>query len=98
MEPKTITIDEYAKMCASQMSVKKLAENKCTQSDITSQQCDKYDISSCVVVYLNGAAKNIICINPIFWASTNYYISDTMYANDDTEKKYPFKVFVGDED
>jgi hypothetical protein len=94
-EPQTIDIDDYFKDCASSITLDMLTKNPVTGS-ITPHECSKYKIRACVVSYMN--MHDCMCINPISWANTSYYISDTMYSDDDHEKNMPFRVFVGIKD
>ena len=94
-EPQTIDIDDYFKECASSITLDMLAKNS-VKGNITPDECDKHKIDACVVSYMN--TPDVLCINPISWAHTRYYISDVMYSKDDIDKITPFKVFLGVED
>lgn len=92
--PKTISISDYFKECADSFDLDALKRAPIMGS-ITPEQLSKYDIKACIVTYKNIDA---VTVNPASWAHTEYYISDTMYKEDDTDKSMPFKVFVGEKD
>ena len=102
MAQQTISVDEFYQQVRESYTLKELqdrAKGPCGtvngRSD-TQEQCDKYKIKACVVSYMN--IPGLMCINPIKWAPTTYYISDTMWTADDEEKTMPFRVFLGEKD
>ena len=96
-EKKSISMSEYFTACAKHFTLDdiKSAQQRGNQ---TKDQCDKYNINACIVTYLNGAAKGYLTLNPVFWARTNYSVSETFYKPDDIKKEFPYKVFVGEID
>lgn len=99
-EVKHISIRDYFKEVAESISFEDLKNDKIISSsnNTTNEQCEKHNIKVCLVTYLNGAASGIITINPVVWAPTEYYISEIMYNENDVNKDFPFKVFVGEID
>ena len=92
-EVQTITIDEYFKMCADSIDgdfLKKGIERSIQENSDTDIELKKHNIQACVVTYLDN---DTLCINPVSWAHTSWYISDE-YEKDGIT----FKVFVGQSD
>ena len=91
-------MEEYFQIVAKSVSFESIKNAKIREDspgDITCEQCKKYNIKACIVTYLHGAAQGIITVNPIFWSRTDYCISNEMFSEEDIEKCYPFRVFVG---
>lgn len=62
------------------------------------EQCASHNIKVCVLTYMEqGVPNDVLILNPVHWAALDYYISDTFYAKDDTDKEWPYKIFLGDE-
>ncbi len=90
-EEQTITISEYFEQVRDSIS-KEFLQNGLARAaqGITSQQVREHGIDACVVTYLDN---DLMCVNPVAWAHTEYYISD-VFTKDDIR----FKVFVGERD
>ena len=91
-----ITMQEYFNEVGESFSLDEIKDSESRLAEgITNEQATKYNIKGCLVTYLEGAAAGIITLNPVCWANTDYYISDTMYKEDDVNKEWPYRVFVG---
>ncbi|MHA2083719.1 MAG: hypothetical protein ACXABD_08185 [Candidatus Thorarchaeota archaeon] len=90
-EGQTITISEYFEQIRGSVS-KDFLQNGLARAaqGITSQQLKEHGIDACVVTYLDN---DLMCVNPVSWGHTEYYISD-VFTKDDIR----FKVFVGESD
>ncbi len=90
-EEQTITISEYFEQVRDSIS-KEFLQNGLARAaqGITSQQLKEHGVDACVVTYLDN---DLMCVNPVSWAHTEYYISD-VFTKDDIR----YKVFVGERD
>ena len=89
--PRTVTPEEYFETVKESVSPEflKTALERTPQGP-TAQQLAKYDIDVCVVTYLDN---DVMCANPVSWASTEYYISKTFQEGD-----IKYKIFAGQSD
>ena len=92
-------LTEFFESCAEDITVADLRDAAGRGPwQISNEQCAKYNIKVCVLTYMvQGETDGVLMLNPAHWAALEYYISDVFYAKDDTEKEWPFKVFLGDE-
>lgn len=87
----TITISEYFEQIQDSVSEDFLQNGiSRTPQGITCKQLTEHGIDACVVTYLDN---DLMCVNPVSWANTDYYISDVF-----TKGEIKFKVFVGESD
>ena len=88
---KTITMSEYFDQIQESVSEDFLQKGiSRAPQGITCQQLTEHGIDACVVTYLDN---DLMCVNPVSWAHTDYYISDVF-----TKGEIKFKVFVGESD
>ena len=88
---KTITMSEYFDQIQESVSEDFLQKGiSRTPQGVTCNQLAEHGIDACVVTYLDN---DLMCVNPVSWARTDYYISDVF-----TKGEIKFKVFLGNSD